>query len=92
MARASGETSAMPGSNSVHPASPRSSADAASDGQDAKPLIERERPFVAASVHSDLMIGNTAWASVEVGKNTSCRFHEGTKCWYAATRATVYDH
>ena len=42
--RTNGDTSAMPGSNLVHQASPTSSADAASDGQDSKPLIE-------ASVH-----------------------------------------
>jgi hypothetical protein len=47
---AMGQTIAMPGSNWVHAASPRSSADAVSDGQDTKPLIARERPLVAASI------------------------------------------
>jgi hypothetical protein len=97
MARASGETSAMPGSNSVHPASPRSSADAASDGQDTKQLIERERPFVAASVHDSTCFPSASAVRQEYPEarpswTLRAPGHEGTKCWYAATRATVYDH
>jgi hypothetical protein len=93
---AKGETIAMPGSNSVHAASPRSSADAASDGQDTKPLIARERPFVAASVHDSTCFPSAsavrqdypeawpAWTLRAPG-------HEGTRCWYPATRTAVHD-
>jgi hypothetical protein len=103
-------SSTMPGSNLVHQASPRSSAGAASDGQDSKPLIEASvhdsSCFPSASAvrqdypeawPSKTLPGHGgasncwyAWASVEVGKNARCRFHEGTKCWYAATRATRF--
>jgi hypothetical protein len=88
-----GETSAMQGSNSVQQASPKNGADGALDGQDAKPLIERERQLVAASVHVSTCFPSAsavrqdhpeAWPSWTL----RAPGHEGTKCWYAASRPT----
>jgi hypothetical protein len=92
-----GETRATPGSNSVHQASPRSSADALLDGQDTKPLIGRERQLVAASIQVSTCFPSAsavrqehpeAWPSWTL----RAAGHEGTKCWHAASRATAGDH
>jgi hypothetical protein len=93
-----GETSAMQGSNSVQQASPKNGADGALDGQDTKPLIERERQLVAASVHVSTCFPSAsavrqdhpeAWPSWTL----RAPGHEGTKCWYAAaSRPTAGDH
>jgi hypothetical protein len=96
--RATGQTSAMPGSSSVHQASPKSGADAALDVQDTKPLIERERlVYPAAGVQVSTCFPSAsavrqshpeAWPSWTL----RAAGHEGTKCWYPATRATAGDH
>jgi hypothetical protein len=93
-----GETSAMQGSNSLRQASPKNGADGALDGQDTKPLIERERQLVAASVHVSTCFPSAsavrqdhpeAWPSWTL----RAPGHEGTKCWYAAaSRPTAGDH
>jgi hypothetical protein len=93
-----GETSAMQGSNSLRQASPKNGADGALDGQDTKPLIERERQLVAASVHVSSCFPSAsavrqdhpeAWPSWTL----RAPGHEGTKCWYAAaSRPTAGDH
>jgi hypothetical protein len=92
--RATSDTSAIPGSNSVHQASPTSSADAAREAHDDKPLIARERQFFAAGVHDSTCFPSasavrqdnpTAWPSWTL----RAPGHEGTKCWYAATRAAA---
>jgi hypothetical protein len=92
-----GETSAMQGSNSVHQSSPGSSADAVLDGQDTKPLIAKERQLFSANVQvstcfpsasavrQDHPEARPSWTLRAAG-------HEGTKCWYAATRAMAGDH
>ena len=91
------ETSAMPESNSVRQALPRSSADAAPGVQDAKPPIERGGQFFAASVPVSTCFPSAstvrqehpeAWPSWTL----QAPGHEGTRCWYAATRATARDH
>jgi hypothetical protein len=91
--RTTGDTSAMSGSSSVHQTSPNSSADAALKLLDSAPPIERERRF-AARVHvstcfpsaSDVRQDNpTAWPSWTL----RAPGHEGTKCWYAGTRAAA---
>jgi hypothetical protein len=88
-----GDTSAMSGSNSVHQASPTSSADAALEALDSEPPIERKRHF-AAKVHVSTCFPSasavrqetpTAWPSWTLRSPG----HEGTKCWHAATRAAV---
>jgi len=92
-----GESNATPGSSSVHQASPKSGADAALDVQDRKPLIERERLVYPASVPASTCFPSAsavrqdqpgAWPSWTL----RAPGHEGTKCWYAATRATARDH
>jgi hypothetical protein len=92
--RTKGETSGVAGSNSVHQASPSSSADAALDALASEP--PRKRPF-APSAHVSTCFPSasavrqdnpTAWPSWTL----RAPGHEGTKCWYAGTRATVYDH
>jgi hypothetical protein len=86
-----GESNATPGSSSVHQASSKSSADAALDVHDTKPLIERERPVYPASVHVSTCFPSAsavrqdhpeAWPSWTL----RAPGHEGTRCWYAATR------
>jgi hypothetical protein len=92
--RTKGDTSAMPGSNSVHQASPRSSADAALEALGSEPprkgrfaaRVDDSTCFPSAfAVRQD---NPTAWPSWTL----RAPGHEGTKCWYAATRATVHDH
>jgi hypothetical protein len=92
--RTKGDTTAMPGSNSVQHASPTSSADAAREARDAE---ERERQFFAAGVHDSTCFPSAsavrqdnpaAWPSWTL----RAPGHEGTKCWHAATHATIHDH
>jgi hypothetical protein len=92
-----GETSAMQGSNSVHQASPRGSADAMLDARDTKSLIESERQLIAASLHVSTCFPSAsavrqdhpeAWPSWTL----RAPGHEGTKCWHAASRVTAGDH
>jgi hypothetical protein len=87
-----GERHAMPGSSSVQQASPKSGADAALGGQDIKPLIERESLVSPASVQVSTCFPSAsavrqehpeAWPSWTLRGPG----HEGTKCWYPATRA-----
>ena len=86
-----GESNATPGSSSVHQASPKSGADAALDVQDRTPLIERERLVYPASVPASTCFPSAsavrqeqpgAWPSWTL----RALGHEGTRCWYAATR------
>jgi hypothetical protein len=81
------EISGMPGSSSVHQASPKSGADAALDVQDTKPLIERERLVYPAGVQVSTCFPSAsavrqehpeAWPSWTLRATG----HEGTKCWY----------
>jgi hypothetical protein len=92
--RTKGDTTAMPGSNLVQHASPTSSADAAREARDAE---ERERQFFAAGVHDSTCFPSAsavrqdnpaAWPSWTL----RAPGHEGTKCWHAATHATIHDH
>src|SRR6202521_2026484 len=85
------ESNATPGSSSVHQASPKSGADATLDVQDRKPLIERERLVYPASVPASTCFPSAsavrqerpgAWPSWTL----RAPGHEGTRCWYAATR------
>ena len=87
-----GESNATPGSISVHQASAKSGADAALDVQDKKPLIERERLVCPARGHASSCVPSAsalrldqpgAWPSWTL----RAPGHEGTRCWYAATRA-----
>ena len=73
------------------------SADAVPGVQDAKPPIERGGQFVVASVPASSCFPSAsavrqdqpgAWPSWTL----RAPGHEGTKCWYAATRATARDH
>ena len=73
------------------------SADAVAGVQDAKPPIERGGQFVVASVPASPCFPSAstvrqehpeAWPSWTL----RAPGHEGTKCWYAATRATARDH
>ena len=86
-----GESNATPGSISVHQASAKSGADAALDVQDKKPLIERERLVYPARGHASTCVPSAsalrldqpgAWPSWTL----RAPGHEGTRCWYAATR------
>ena len=94
--RTTGDTSAMPGSNSVDQSSSSRSADAAIEAHDSAPPIERERRFAASAhvstcfpsasaVRQDHPEAWPSWTSRAPG-------HEGTKCWYASTRAAAHDH
>jgi hypothetical protein len=91
------ETNAMPGSNSVHQASPVRNADAVPDAQETNPLIERERQSVAAGVQVSTCFPSAsavrqdhpeAWPSWTL----RAPGHEGTRCWHATTRAAVDGH
>jgi hypothetical protein len=73
------------------------SADAVPGVQDAKPPIERGGQFVVASLPASSCFSSAsavrqgqpgAWPSWTL----RAPGHEGTKCWYAATRATARDH
>jgi hypothetical protein len=73
------------------------SADAVPGAQDTKPPIERGGQFVVASVPASSCFPSAsavrqdqpgAWPSWTLRSPG----HEGTKCWYAATRATARDH
>jgi hypothetical protein len=92
--RTKGDTTAMPGSNSVHQALPSSSADAALELHDSRPPTFRERHF-AAGVHVSTCFPSAsavrqdypeAWPSWTLRASG----HEGTRCWYAAPRATAH--
>ena len=92
-----GEASAMPGSSSAHLASLGSSGDAVLAARDTKPLIEREGQSFAASVPASTCFPSAsavrqdhpgAWPSWTLRASG----HEGTRCWYAATRTTAHDH
>jgi hypothetical protein len=92
-----GETRAMPGSNSVHQTSPRSGADALLDGQDTKPLIERERLVYPASVQVSTCFPSASAVRQEYPEawpswTLRAAGHEGTKCWHAVAHATAHDH
>jgi hypothetical protein len=92
-----GETNAIPESISVQEASPKSGADAALGGQHTKPLIERESRVSPASVQVSTCFPSAVAVRQEYPEawpSWSLRApgHEGTKCWHAATRATVHDH
>jgi hypothetical protein len=93
----SAETSPTLGSSSGRQASVGSSPDAVLDAQDTKPLMERGGQFVVASVPASSCFPSAsavrqdqpgAWPSWTL----RAPGHEGTKCWYAATRATARDH
>ena len=73
------------------------SADAVPNAQDTDPLMERGGQFVVASVPASSCFPSAsavrqdqpgAWPSWTL----RAPGHEGTKCWYAATRATARDH
>ena len=92
--RTKGDTTAMPGSNSVHQALPNSSADAALEPHDSRPPSFRERHF-AAGVHVSTCFPSAsavrqdypeAWPSWTL----RAPGQEGTRCWYAAPRATAH--
>ena len=92
-----GERNATPGSISVQQASLKSGADAALGGQDTKPLIERESLVSPASVQVTTCFPSASAVRQEYPEawpswTLRATGHEGTKCWRAATRATVHDH
>jgi hypothetical protein len=89
---ATGATSTLPGSGSVHQASQESSATAVLDVRDAKPVIEAEaKPLAdftcypsAPAVRQDHWDAWPSWTLRAPG-------HEGIRCWYATTRAAAHD-
>jgi hypothetical protein len=90
-----GERNATPGSITV--ASPKSGEDATLGGQDAKPLIGREGLVSPANVQVSTCFPSASAVREEYPEawpswTLRAAGHEGTKCWYAGTRATVHDH
>jgi hypothetical protein len=91
------ERNAILESISVQEASPKSGADAALGGQDTKPLIDTERRVSPASVQVSTCFPSASAVRQEYPEawpswTLRAPGHEGTKCWHAATRATVHDH
>jgi hypothetical protein len=87
----------VPGSISAQQTSPKSGADAALVGQDTKPLIERESLVSPASVQVSTCFPSASAVRQEYPEawpswTLRAAGHEGTKCWHAATRATVHEH
>jgi hypothetical protein len=85
------------GLNAGHQASLGSGADAVPDVQDTKPFIEPGGQMVPASAPASTCFFSAsavrlnqpgAWPSWTL----RAPGHEGTRCWYAATRATARDH
>jgi hypothetical protein len=91
-----GDANATPASKSVVQASPSSSADPALEALDSEPPIERKRrPAASVDVSSCFPSASAvrqdhpeAWPRWTL----QAPGHEGTKCWYAGTRATVHEH
>jgi hypothetical protein len=86
-----GESNAMPGSGSVEQASPKSGVDAALGGQNTKPLIEKGRLVSPESVQVSTCFPSASAVRQEYPEawpswTLRAAGHEGTKCWYAATR------
>jgi hypothetical protein len=91
-----GDAASVTGSNPAHPASPKSSADAAVEARNSALSIEGERGLAASryistcfpSASAVRQDNPTAWPSWTL----RAPGHESTKCWYAATRATAHHH
>ena len=95
--RTTGDTNAMPGSTSADRGSPGGSAAITTTGHDTKPLSEKDSQFFAETAHDSTCFASAsavrqnhpeAWPSWTL----RAPGHQGTKCWYAATRAKAHDH
>jgi hypothetical protein len=91
------ETNAIPESKLVHQALPASASDPVLDVQETRPLIEREKQFVAASAQVSTCFPSASAVrqdNPEAWPSWTLRApgHEGTKCWHATTRAEAYGH
>jgi hypothetical protein len=89
---ATGTTSAIPGLDSVHQVLPESSATAALDLKDTKPDIGAESQPPAFTCYPSAPAVRqdhpNAWPSWTLRAPS----HEGTRCWYATTRAAAHEH
>jgi hypothetical protein len=88
---ATGTTSAIPGLDSVHQVSPESNATAVLDLQDTKPDIGAESQPPAFTCYPSAPAVRQdhpdAWPSWTLRAPS----HEGTRCWYATTRAAAHE-
>jgi hypothetical protein len=93
----SGDTNAMPGATSLDRGFPGGGAAITAALQDTKPLVGKDSQFSAEAAHDSTCFATAsevrqshpeAWPSWTLRSPG----HQGTKCWYAATRATAHDH
>jgi hypothetical protein len=92
-----GETNAMPGATSVDRGLPGGGAAITAADQDTKPLVGKDSQFSAEAAHDSTCFATASevrQSHPEAWPSWTLRApgHQGTKCWYAATRATAHDH
>jgi hypothetical protein len=94
--RTTGDTNAITESTLVDQGHPEASPSIATVAQDAKPPIGKDSELFAETSHDSTCLASAsevrdkhpeAWPSWTL----RAPGHQGTKCWYAATRATAHD-
>jgi hypothetical protein len=95
--RTTGDTNAITESTFVDQGHPEATPSIATVAQDAKPPIGKDSELFAETSYDSTCLASAsevrekhpeAWPSWTL----RAPGHQGTKCWYAATRATAHDH